>query len=1068
MIRNIIREIIKNPVLANLLMLVIVICGIMGAVLMPKELMPVITLNSVSVRTVYPGADPEEVEEAVTAKIEEAIDGIEGIDEVRSESTRGLSMVTIDVVESADQRKVKEDIEKAVDNIFTFPNDVETPIVSENEIKTSVVTVVVEADELSEEQLKELSRELKDELLSSSPDVTQAVLYGPRNYEISIEIKEEKLRQLGLSFTDVTKAVVENTQDIPSGTIRTNLENFTIKVKGRKYLPMEYLSIPIMATANGSIITLGQIAEVTSGFDEDADVRVYLDGNKVFAIDIFKTNAEDAIKVSQAVNNFIARKNATLPANIRLYAVRDSSKYISQRLVMLLKNGISGLLLVFFILWLFLDIRLSFWVTLGVPVSIMGGMAMVWLSGSSLNIISTFGLIMVLGIIVDDAIVVGESIYHRRKNGDGMLDSAAIGTSDVALPVIASVLTTVFAFMPLFFVEGTMGKMILQLPTPVVAALLISLVESLFILPVHLRHLPVPGTEVLHRIKRIPNIIRQKTSETLDYFIQHVYGKKLQKVLHYRYVALMVSVVILMITMGMVKGGIIKFLFQMENDQEIIIAKVELASGTPLEETERALKQVMSGWRQVEASFASELDGRPMALSVFTIVGSDVGASSVVGSNKFSITIELMAAEERNIYFKRILARWQEFVGDIPGADLISFTSQERGPGGDPIGIRIKSQNTDNLLKATDEVMAKFKSFNNVYDVQNDYRIGNRELMITMKPYAAKYGITQADVSNFIRNGFYGDDAIRVQRDRDDVKVRIRFPQLAGRNSLEFLTNLYLPTPQGNWVPLGSIANYKFREASSVIRRINGARTVKVTANANTQEVNPNEIMSDLRKNFFPKIAAKYNVIFEDEGTSREQNKSLGKLFLVGFPMALLAVYVIIASIFQSYIQPLIIMITVPFGIIGASLAHLLFGYSLTMMSLFGFVALAGVVVNDSIVLIEGINSRLSVGITLYDAICEGAQRRFRAILLTTLTTFFGLIPIMLERSLQAEMLKPMALTMAFGVLFATVLTLILIPCLVAILNDLRCLLYVFRYNRRPIKEEVEPRFAVKAVGKDD
>ena len=1060
MIKNIIRVLLKNPVLANILMLLILLGGVIGSSVMIREIFPEFSLDMISVNVAYPGADPEEVEEGICLKLEEALNGIEGVKNITVTAQEGVGSATIECQDNINLSTIKDRIETEIDSITTFPKGAESPIITEMTIREQVQFIALWG-ELPERQLKKTARGLEQELLSLK-GVSQVDIQGIRDDEISIEISEQALRKYNLTFKDIADAVTKNGMNLPAGIIRNGAEDIRLRVIGRKYNAKSYQNVPIITRKDGTVVTLGQIAKIRDTFNEDGKSILRFNGKPCVMIAVYKTSKEDAIQISETITAFLKEKKETLSPLLHITECFDLSRFINGRLNILVHNGLIGLCLVILILWLFLDLRLSFWVAMGIPISIAGGLTIMSFFGNSINMITMFGLIMVLGLIVDDAIVVGESIYSKRIKGESPMDAAVNGTSEVALPVIAAVLTTIVAFLPLFFIDGVMGKFIGQIPIPVVAALSVSLIEGLFILPVHLRHLP---KNIGKSAFKIPYLTKARlfVAEGLDVVIERVYGPLVDKVLYYRYVAFSIGIAVLLIIAGLVGGSIVKFVFFPKVDDDFIRAKIRLAPGFPLKDTEIMADKILKAWYKISDKYNEET-GKQMTLSAFSMIGTSSGWKSGQSSNLLEIMIELLPSEERNVYYTKLVAQWQKEIGDIPGAIATKFGKLQHGPGGEPIEIKLYSENQDDLIKASDDLVAKLDTIVGVFDAQTDYRAGEKEFIITMKPDAYHLGLTLSDLAVHVREGFYGNEALRIQRGRDDVKVKVKYPE-ENRKSIEYFKKLRISTANGKKVPFLSVADIKIKEGQSVIFRKNRKRVLLVTADVDDNTANAQNILSDLKDNYLSSLEIKYGVDYTIEGQSKETGSTLSAL-TIGLPVALFAIYFIIASIFRSYIQPIVIMTTIPFGLIGAVIGHIIFGLSLTIMSLFGMVALSGIVVNDAIVLIEGVNERLGEGMSLFDALREGGKRRFRAILLTTLTTFFGLMPLILEKSIQAKVLVPMAISIAFGVLFATVITLILIPCLIAILNDIRRLFFACWHLKFPSREEVEPRFNPPTLNK--
>jgi multidrug efflux pump subunit AcrB len=1040
-------------------MLLILSCGVAGYFTMIREIFPRFSLDKITVSVSYPGADPDEIEEGIAIKLEEAIDGLEGVKEITTTSQEGLCVALIECADGTDITRVKDRVKNAVDAITTFPKDAENPVVSEVEFRDAVCSIVLWGDGVPERQLKELARSMEREILRL-PGISQTGISGIRDYEISIEVNEGKLRKYDLDFDILARAVRAYGINLSSGTLRTRREDIRLKAFGRRYTAKDYRDIPVVTRPDGTRVLLGDVAEIRDAFDEGAKVFSLFNGEPAVAINIYKTEKEDSIKIVKRVDGFIAEKRGILPSNLHIAKFMDHSRMVKDRLHILVSNGIIGLCLVFVSLWLFLDMRLSFWVAMGIPISLAGALAVMAVCGASINMISMFGMIMVLGLIVDDAIVVGESIYHHRLTGSGPMDAAVRGTAEVAFPVIAAVLTTIIAFLPLFFIPGIMGKFIRVMPVPVVASLAISMVECLFILPVHLRHLPRPDAPPKLVISKRVERLRAKLNSGLTWFVEDVYGRAMRKILPNRYLAVSIAIAVVFAIAGVIKGGLIKFSLLPASDDDFIQAKIELPAGTPASETLAVARRITDAWKKVEnlPEFKEKLHGQPLSTAVYSLVGASLDWRQPISDpNKFEVSIELLPSEERNILATDLVTAWKDAAGDIPGAVATSFSIIQKGPGGMPIAFDLMGEDKDELARAADELAAAINKKSGTYDVTTDYRAGKREFAIRLKPAAAKYGITLADVAKHVQSGFFGNEALRIQIGRDDVKVKIKYPKSDGRDSVGFFKRIRVRNKNGRMIPLTSVAKIELVPGPSVIKRKYRMRKIRVESDIDRKLGNANEIIRDLEKSALPKLEKKYGVTCEIAGQQMESRDSLGSLWLL-FPIAMFGIYFIIASIFRSYIQPMIIMTTIPFGMIGAILGHFIFMSNLCIFSMFGMVALAGIVVNDAIVFIECANNNLAAGEKLFDSLVNAGKRRFRAIMLTTLTTFAGLMPLILERSVQAAYLKPMAISIAFGVLFATGITLVLIPCAMGVLNDIRRLTHYLITGERVSREAVETR----------
>lgn len=1045
----------RNNVFANIVLLLIFTAGIMAGFFMIKENFPEFSLDVITISVPYPGADPEEVEEGICRKIEEALEGVEGIKQITTQAQENVGTATIEVMEHADLRVVLDRVRAKIDAISTFPIDAEQPVITDVTLRSPIALVYLSGT-MSEERLKEWAERVKSDL-QALPEISQVEVFGTRDYEIHIEVSEETLRRYGLTFAQVADTVRRSNLNLAGGTIRTEGEEIRVRTLGRRYRGEELASLVLLTTPQGAMIPLGRAARIVDGFTEDP-IRASVNGQPSVMLIVFKTTQEDALAISRAVSRYVERKAKELPDSLHIKILYDTTDMLRARINLLLRNGLYGLVLVLIILWLFLNGRVALWAGMGIPVSIAGALAVVWGLGGTINMISLFALIMVLGIIVDDAIVVGEAIFVHRQRGERPVAAAIEGTAEVALPVIAAVTTTVVAFIPLAFVGGIMGKFIAILPVVVLAALSISLLECLTLLPAHLNHLPDPDRrpQKVGALRRFLDGIQHTVHAGTEWFIEKIYLPSLRFFLRWRYIGLSSAVAVLLISLGVMQGGIVKFVVFTEIDGFVLNAVIEFPEGTPADVTQDAVSRVENALLRLNERMKTRT-GDPMLVDRLVLVGQTLGQIPVRGPNYGAIQAILLDSEHRGIHSKDIMVAWEKETGPIPGIKSLTFEGMEAGPPGAPIEVWIQGENMEHIVAASEELMERLRRFDGVYQIRSDYAAGKRELRLRLKPEARTLGLTVDDLARQIYAGYYGEEALRIQRGRDDIRIKVRYTE-AERRNLSRLDQVRIRTPGGAQVPLRSVASFEYAPGYAVITRTDGMRRVAVSAAVDSDRANANEIFQDLSAAFFPDLEKRYpGLRIALQGEKKKMRESLASL-KVGFPLALLGIFIILATIFRSYIQPAIIIVTIPFGLIGAVVGHLIMGFDVSIMSLFGMVALTGVVVNDAIVLIERVNENLAEGKRFFEALVEGGRRRFRAVTLTTVTTVGGLMPMILETDFQARFLIPMAVTLAAGVAFATVLTLVLIPCLFAILNDIRLLLYRVRYRRWPKRrEDVEP-----------
>ena len=1087
LVKSIFTSFARNVVFANILLLFIFFGGYLAIRNMSRETFPDIELDMVRVAVPWPGADPEEVEEGISRRIEEALDGLEGVREYLTVSAEHASLAVIEVAEGYDVRRVKEDIRSAVDAIATFPVAAERPRVEEFVLRMQVLMLSVTGPELSDVDLLGYAETIKEEI-RALPEVTQADVVSGRPYEIAIEVSDERLREYGISFDQVAQVVRANSMNVPGGVMRTEGEEIRLRTIGRNYTGEDFKDIVVLAQPGGQQITLDRIATIRDGLTEETTYMRF-NGEKAINIQVRKTKTEDTLVIDRAVMDYVERKQPTLPEGVTLTPWRRRSVRLEARIDLLMRNGLIGLVVVFVMLWLFLDIRLSFWAGMGMPVSIMGAFIVMWYYGVTINMMTLFGMITVLGIIVDDAIVVGEAIYVARKNGMPPLEAAVEGTLEVGLPVIAAVTTSIIAFMPLFFVAGTLGRMIVVLPLVVVAALAVSLIECLILLPAHLNHLPDPN--VLRKrgniVQRVGLWFHGKMNLGLERFVERYYSPTIVLVLRWRYVSLCVAIMVLLVTWGVVDSGFIKFETFPRMDGDNMSAVIEFPSGTPLDITEAAVVQMEEALRELAAETKTG-SGAPLVENTFAIVGSrlDERGGSESGTNFGSVRVDLLDMLARDIHVDTLMPAWEQKIGMISGALALTVQGGESGPTAQPIEIWLEGTELDKLIAASEDLKEILAGFAGVYQIQDDFRVGPNEIILRLKPEARALGLHVADLARQIYTGYYGQEVVRVQRGADDVRVRVRYPE-DDRKMLDLFENIRIrvsmpsampaaggmaamgdmaamggiPTASARRraieVPLLSVADIEYASGATAIRRTNGQRRLVVSADVQTDIANAREIIDYLVTDYFPDLQARHrDVNMEFKGDHQAFREAIDSLY-IGFPLAIIGIFIIVATVFRSYVQPLVILVTVPFGMSGAVFGHMLLGYDLTMMSVFGLVALAGVVVNDAIVLIERINNYVADGMPFYEAVRRGGERRFRAIFLTTITTVGGLAPLITETDRAARPLIPMAISIAAGISFATLLTLLLIPALICILNDLRRWTHFLVSGVMPTPEAVEP-----------
>ena len=1025
----------RNGVAANLMMVFIMMSGIIAVTTVREELMPEIELDRISIQVPYLGAAPEEVEEAVTIRIEEAIQGLDGIKQIQSTAAEGMGTVIVELELGADARKVVDEVKSSVDAITTFPVETEKPIIRELTSRMQVADIAIFGD-VDLFTLKATAERVRDEL-TAIPGITQVEIVSAPPYEISIEVSEVALRRHGLTFDQIADAVRRSSLDMPGGSVRTEGGEILLRTLGQAYRGEEYENLVVWTRADGSRLRVGDVATVVDGFAE-TDQFARFDRTPTMMVSVFRTGDQSALELAALVHAYIDEAQTRLPDGLSLTIWQDSAEALSGQLALMLRTGATGFVLVFIALALFLDLRLALWVSLGIPISFLGALALMPTFDISINMMSLFAFVTVLGIVVDDAIIVGENIFrHQEEHGEGLRGSIE-GAQEIAKPVIFAVLTTVAAFTPLLFVPGMMGKMFRLIPLVVIPCLLFSLIESLGILPAHLSHLKKRGTPgVWGRFQGL-------FANGLKLFIRRVYQPTLEFGLRWRYLTAAVGIATLILTGGMVLGGWTSFHFFPSMEVDVMAASITLPQGTPVSVTSAAVEKLEVGAARLRARLLEET-GQDYFRHVAASVGDQPMASrgggggfgpnaSLAATHVGEVTVELAPSETRVYTSEQLGLMWRELTGPIPEAVDVDFAMSMMTPG-DDIDVQLAGPNTDDLRAAADDVKRRLAEYAGVFEISDSFRAGKEEIQLSIRPAAQTLGLTLQDLGRQVRQAFYGEEAQRIQRGRDDVRVMVRYPR-DDRRSLGDLENMRVRTPNGGEVPFSQVAVVESGRGFASIRRVDRNRAVNVTASVDAAVTSAGQVVSDLEARILPEVLASYpGVFYSFEGAQAEQVDAVAGLQL-GFILALLMIFALLAVPLRSYVQPLIIMSAIPFGLVGAVWGHFIMGLDVTMMSMFGLVALSGVVVNDSLIMVDFINRKRRLHLDIATAVREAGVNRFRPILLTSLTTFVGLVPLMTSKSFNAAFMVPMAVSLAFGVLFATFITLMLVPTAYLILDD--------------------------------
>lgn len=1034
----------RNSVAANLLMVSIMLGGVLalrdGVRL---EIFPPFDPNTVNVSVPLRGATPEDVELGIAVRIEEAVQDLEGIDKITSQSVEGSTRVQIEIDADYDPRQLLDDIKSRVDAINTFPADTEKPVISLVTRRFGVISVVIAGD-YSEDEIRIYAEQVRNDLLRID-GITQADLDSVRKYEIAIEASSDRLREFEVTLADLAQAIRGSSVDISAGNVRTKGGDVLIRSKGQAYRRADFESIVVKTNADGSIVRVSDIARVLDGFEEES-LRTRFNGDYAAFVSVSRVGNQNAIEISDKVKEYIASKQDGLPVGMVLDYWDDDSQRLKDRLGIMTSSAVQGSVLVILLLSLFLRPAIALWVFLGIPISFLGAFIMMYAFDISLNLMSAFGFIIVLGIVVDDAIVTGENVYSHMRGGDSGLSAAIHGTKEVAIPVTFGILTTVAAFMPLSFIEGRMGQIFAPIPAVVIPVLVFSLIESKLILPAHLKHIQ------LHEHDSEGSGFQAWQSRFADRFEQLVlkyYQPVLKFALRNRYSTVAVFTGVLIVMIALIMSGWTRFVAFQAIEGETVTANLTMPVGTPFEVTNRHAEKMVDAVRTLQEKYVDPETGESLIINILSSTGS-AGRSN--GSHLARIQVETMPRQDRTIEFSvtELTNEWRRLAGPLPGAESVSFRASFFRPG-DPIDVQFSGTSLETLNLVGEELKTHLAGYPGVFEIADSLSDGKEELQIELSPQGHLIGLTRSDIVNQVGQAFKGLQAQRIQRGRDDVRVLVRFP-IGERSTITALNEMLITAPNGRLIPLANVATITPGRGPSQIRRIDGYRVLNVTADVDKGNTNMTVLQADLRDSI-DSILVKYpSISYTMEGEQRRQAETFGSLQL-GAIIVLFVIYCLLALPLKSYIQPLLVMSIIPFGIIGAVIGHWLMGQTLTILSLLGLMALTGVVINDSLVLVDFINQcHRSGGEKLRSAVERAGVARFRPVMLTSLTTFFGLLPLLMDRSSTAQFLVPMAISLGFGILFATLITLILVPTNIIIADDIA---RFFRSKARDIRGAV-------------
>lgn len=1044
--KKIISYFIKFPVAVNIFILAFIGFGLAGALSMKSSYFPLTDSQRISINLTYPGASPEEIEEGIVLKIEDNLKGIVGIDRVTSVSRENSATINIETLKGKNIDVVLSDVKNAVDRVPSFPSGMEPPIIAKIETMRPTISFTISGDNISLATLKQYARTIENDIRDID-GISQINLSGFPDQEIEIAVRENDLQAYNLSFSEVAEAVSKTNLLISGGNIKTDSEDYLIRARNKNYYGNELLNLVVRATPDGNIIRLKDIASVSDTWSENPD-RLFFNGKKSIEITINNTNSEDLISSADKVKKYIEKFNQQ-QENIQINISSDNSITLKQRSDLLLKNAAMGVLLVLFFLALFLNIRLAFWVAAGIPIAFFGMFIFAAQLGVTINVLSLFGMIIVIGILVDDGIVIGENIYHHYEKGKTPIRAAIDGTLEVIPPIVSAILTTIIAFSTFFFLDGRMGDFFSEVSTIVILTLAVSLIEALIILPAHIAH-----SKALERKEKKRNKINafffninQFAEKWLFHFRDTIYAPYLRFFLKHKALGFSIPITLLILSIGALGGGIVKTSFFPSVASDKISITLKMPQGTNERVTDSIISKIEKAAWEINKEFSKkQTDNQQVIQNIIRRIGP--------GSANGSLTVNLLPGEARDFSSPKITNAIRNKVGKVYGIESLTFGSGGNF-GGSPIAVALLGNNIKELKAAKNELKEILSKNSLLKDISDNDPAGIKEIQIKLKNNAYLLGLNLQAVMSQVRSGFFGLQTQRFQRGQDEIKVWVRYKK-EDRSSIKNLNDMWITTPTNKRVPFSEIAKYTIKRGDVVINHLSSKREIQITADMKSPDGSATDILDDIKSNIMPEISSKYPTVSAVyEGQNREMKKTTRSVKKVGL-IILALIYIVIAFTFRSYDQPILLIILIPFSLIGIILGHWIHGFSINILSWLGIIALIGIMVNDGLVLIEKFNSYLKEGLKYDEALIQAATSRFRAIFLTSLTTIAGLAPLLLEKSRQAQFLKPMAISISYGIAIATVLTLVMLPLLLAVSNNIKVFIKWLRTGKKVTKEEVE------------
>ncbi len=1017
----------RHPTAANLLMMTLLLFGLVSLPTIKRETFPQFSPSFILAQVVYPGASPQEVEESICVRMEDAIDGLSNIEETKCQATEGSAQLIIRLDKKADIGRLLVDIKTRIDSIQGFPKEIESPVVQEFDWNEPVIDVAITADTTWPE-LKIYAEQLKQSL-QLDYGVSMVEVEGFSEYQYRVELDETAIRQLGINVSDIARKLAQQNVKLPSGSIDTPEKNFLIRFDERKTTPEQLADIVMGASENGAVIRLGDIATITERFKLD-EQKIIFDDMPSAVLKIKKNKADDALKIKDKVSDFVAYHQSIAPDGVTLIMTNDLSSLLWDRLTMMVNNGWQGIILVFLTMWLFFTFRYSFWVAAGLPVAFLGGLFLMASLGISINIMTLVALLMAIGIMMDDAIVIAESIASHLNRGQSIDDAVYNGVKKVFPGVVSSFLTTVCIFGSLMFLQGEMGAVLKVIPQVLILVLSLSLVEAFLILPNHLSH-------SLHKAKQEKPVsgFKKIVLDKFEHFRNTTLVNAVTKVVEWRYAFLGCVIASLLLSFSLISGGALKFVSFPDLDGDRAEARIILPPGTSLSQTEAVVEQIVAAAKKLNQQYSENDEGGRQLIEHITQTFNKNTDASESGPHLATVRLDLLGAEERNTLVDDFIDAWRNEVGDLSQPLSMVFKQPSMGPGGRAIEIRMMNDDLAALKSASIDVQMYLNEFAGVHGVLDDMRMGKEEVLVSLRPGAETYGITGQLVADQLRAAYFGQtaDEIQIGIENIEVEVRLNKEQAGDLNTLE---NFPIILPSGAQIPLAAIADLDFQRNYVRIQRINGLRTLSVFGDVYAAQISSTEILSQFKKDMVPQLKQKYpGLRFDFEGQAKDSAET-GQSMGTGFMLGLFGVFVILSFQFRSYLEPFVVMLAIPLALIGVLWGHLLLGYPLSMPSIMGFVSLAGIVVNDSILLVQYIRHHVDEGDSVYESVVKASRERFRAVFLTSVTTAAGLLPLLLETSLQAQVIQPLVISIVFGIFTSTLLVLFMIPAAYAILAD--------------------------------